>query len=396
MRTNSLFAIIILMVFACSKESLNESESSQNTNSLEAFSSVKAVFNNNLRIDSPFNYSKQFKPSYIVADNSSSVIMDDKIATLGRVLFYDKNLSVNNTISCGSCHKQEFAFGDTAVQSLGVNGVTKRHSMRLINQRFSNDNRVFWDATINSLDDGITVPIADFAEMGFSGTSGNPGLNELIIKLKVIKYYKELSNWAFGDSLISEARLRMAVGQFVRSMQSFDSKFDVELAKAGSDNVDFTNFTSQENIGKTIYLKNLSQTNSIAAGGCNLCHSSPNFGYRGSFGNNGIVGVAGNRNGFDFSVVRSPTLRDVFNPSGKSNGPFMHDGSLNTLEKVIDHYNSIPNNPLNTKLDDKLKANGKPILLNLTKQEKDALVAFIKTLTGSDLYKNPKWSNPFK
>lgn len=85
------------------------------------------------------NYAAQPVPAYITKDNTGTNAIDDKVATLGRVLFYDKKLSVNNTIACGSCHKQQFAFGDVALQSPGVAGSTARHSMRLANARFGTE-----------------------------------------------------------------------------------------------------------------------------------------------------------------------------------------------------------------------------------------------------------------
>jgi cytochrome c peroxidase len=76
-------------------------------------------------------------------------------------LFYDKNLSVNNSVSCASCHKQELAFGDNVTACIGVNGVTGRHSMRLVNTRFSNESRFFWDERANTLETQTTMPIQD-------------------------------------------------------------------------------------------------------------------------------------------------------------------------------------------------------------------------------------------
>ena len=94
--------------------------------------------------------------------------------------------------------------------------------------------------------------------------------------------------------------------------------------------------------------------------------------------------------------TRSPSLRDIVNPDGSLNGPMMHDGSLTTLLEVIEHYNNIPNNPNNTNLDNRLQGPGNQTQqLNLTNNEKNALEAFLKTLTGSDIYTNEKWSNPF-
>ena len=81
-------------------------------------------------LDELFNYANQDIPDYIVKDNTTDNPIDDKTATLGRVLFYDKNLSSNQSVACASCHIQSHAFGDPNVQSIGVNGLTGRHSVR--------------------------------------------------------------------------------------------------------------------------------------------------------------------------------------------------------------------------------------------------------------------------
>ena len=99
-----------------------------------------------------FDYSNQPIPGYIQKDNTPfNNTLTDEGATLGRVLFYDKQLSVDNTVSCASCHQQQFAFGDTAVVSQGVNGTTGRHSVRLVNARFGDEVRFFWDERAASL-----------------------------------------------------------------------------------------------------------------------------------------------------------------------------------------------------------------------------------------------------
>lgn len=132
-----------------------------------------------------FNYESQNIPSYITKDNTpESNQINNQITTLGRVLFYDKNLSENNTVACASCHQQAFAFSDPIVSSVGLNeGTTGRHSMRLVNSRFSNEEKFFWDERAASLEDQVTQPIQDHLEMGFSGTNGDPDFNDLIIKL---------------------------------------------------------------------------------------------------------------------------------------------------------------------------------------------------------------------
>jgi cytochrome c peroxidase len=123
-------------------------------------------------LSSSENYANQPKPAYITRDNTAGNPITDKGATLGRMLFYDKNLSKNNTISCASCHKQELAFGDNAVASTGVNGTTGRHAMRLVNARFGNEinfsgtkEPLIWKHRL--------FPIQDHNEMGFSGTNGD-------------------------------------------------------------------------------------------------------------------------------------------------------------------------------------------------------------------------------
>ena len=147
---------------------------------------------------------------YITKDNTSDNPITDKGATLGRVLFYDKNLSTKNTVSCSSCHLQQYAFGDIADASQGVNGNTSRHSMRLVNSRFSVEEKFFWDERAATLEDQTTMPIQDHLEMGFSGDNGDPDLNDLIQKLEKIDYYPEFFEWVYGDAQITEERIQFA------------------------------------------------------------------------------------------------------------------------------------------------------------------------------------------
>ncbi|MFN9583003.1 MAG: cytochrome-c peroxidase, partial [Bacteroidota bacterium] len=160
------------------------------------FSAILAVvlISGTVELNNLLNYSNQPMPDYILKNNEpANNRTTDAGATLGRVLFYDKNLSINNTIACASCHHQEFAFGDTAVQSLGYDGGhTGRHSMRLANARFGNENRFFWDERAASLENQTTQPIRDHIEMGFSGVFGNPTFDSLLRKLSAIPYYPVL------------------------------------------------------------------------------------------------------------------------------------------------------------------------------------------------------------
>ncbi|MEZ4778188.1 MAG: cytochrome c peroxidase [Flavobacteriaceae bacterium] len=338
-------------------------------------------------LDQLFNYANQEIPEYITKDNTGDNVIDDKVATLGRVLFYDKNLSKNQTIACASCHVQSHAFGDPNIQSTGVNGFTPRHSMRLVNARFSNEDSFFWDERAETLEMQTTQPIKDHIEMGFSGTHGDPTFEELLLHLESLDYYHTLFEFAYGDSQITENRMQLALAQFIRSIQSFDSKFDEGLMQVNFANEPFPNYTPQENRGKNLYL-NI---------GCADCHMLSEFALHFNSLNNGVITVAGIPGAIDITNIRAPSLRNLAKPDGTLNGPFMHDGSFSTLLAVVNHYNAIPNHPENTNLDTRLKGpNGEPQQLNLTENDKQDLVAFLKTLAGVDVYTNEKWSNPFE
>ena len=345
-------------------------------------------------LDNLLNYETQNIPNYILKDNTpESNQISNSITTLGRVLFYDKNLSVNNTIACASCHQQNFAFSDPLVSSVGLNGEnTGRHSMRLVNSRFSNEENFFWDERAASLEDQVTQPIQDHIEMGYSGTNGDPDFNDLIIKLSAIDYYQTLFDFAYGNSTIDEDKIQRALAQFVRSIQSFDSKFDEGHNLHPNINAPFSNFTPQENLGKQLFLNPPPN----GGAGCAGCHAPPEFDIDPNSLNNGVIGVIGSSTDLDLSNTRSPSLRDIINPDGSLNGPLMHDGSLTSLLEVINHYDDIPNHPDNTNLDDRLQRPGNQTQqLNLTVNEKNALEAFLRTLTGSDIYTDEKWSDPF-
>lgn len=342
------------------------------------------------------NYANQKVPHYINRDNTpSNNQINDTIATLGRVLFYDKNLSANNTISCASCHKQEFAFSDTATVSQGFSqALTERHSMRLVNIRYGEIKTFFWDERATSLENQTTQPIKDHIEMGFSGTNGQPTFDDLLYKLENIDYYQHLFAAAFGENQITENNIQLALAQFIRSIQSFDSKYDIGRAQVSNDNIPFPNFTKQENEGKQLFMlpKNKNGAN------CHNCHRAPIFDIDPGVSNNGIIGVAGDPTAFDLTNTKSPTLRDMVHPNGKLNGALMHDGSLTSLLAVINHYNQIPLDPRNkTRLNSRLRNDKltKGQNLQLTPAEKDALVAFLNTLTGSAIYTDERWSNPF-
>ncbi len=364
----------------------------------DLYPNVTAAFGSNLDLNNLANYANQTIPNYITKDNSLANPITDKGATLGRVLFYDKNLSSNNTISCSSCHIQANAFGDVAVASIGVNGTTGRHAMRLINTRFSAETKFFWDERAASLEIQSTMPIKNHGEMGFSGADGDADFNTLITKLSAIGYYRELFQFVYGTETITEDKIQLALAQFIRSIQSFDSKYDTGRALVANDNQPFSNFTAQENQGKNLFLSPpvFDATSNRTGGGvgCAGCHAAPEFDIVPNSGNNGIIGNLG-LPGIDITNTRAPSLRDLVKVNGTTNGPMMHTGVITSLQAAIGHYGTINIVAGNTNLDPKLRPNGIGQKLNLTGPEADALIAFLRTLSGSNVYTDEKWSSPF-
>lgn len=343
----------------------------------------------------PFNYANIVQPAYLNSPNIIGQIntpannpITDNGATLGRVLFYDKNLSINNTIACASCHKPASGFSDPLVKSTGFNGgLTGRNSMSLIDAKYYPNGRFFWDQRAAALEDQVVAPIQDLVEMGMT-------LPALETKLRALAYYPPLFQRAYGDSLITSARIASALSQFVRSIVSFRSKYDAGRGTfppvpAPPPNAIFPNFTPQENRGKEIFLV-------PTLGGCAACHGSETF-TAPEEKNNGLDLTTTDR-GFG-AVINNTNLDATFKVTTLRNveltAPYMHDGRFATLEQVVDHYsNGVRNHP-NLSLQLRLP-NGMPRQANLSLQDKAALVAFLKTLTDNTIATEVKYSNPFK
>ncbi|MCU0322164.1 MAG: cytochrome-c peroxidase, partial [Chitinophagaceae bacterium] len=303
-----LATLIILMIgfIQCTKNTVDVIDASI------TYPAIEATFGNNINPASFQNYAGQLKPAYIVKDNAPGFTINNAKATLGRVLFYDKSLSIDNTISCGSCHKQTFAFSDTALASKGVqSGLTARHSMRLVNVRFAGEAKFFWDERAATLEQQTTMPIQDHAEMGFSGQNGRGNLNTLLTKLQGINYYNELFKLVYGDIAVTETRLQESLSHFIRSIQSFDSKYDNGRAQVNNANAAFPNFSDIENNGKNLYMTapvfDANGVRTTGGAGCNRCHNAPEFDVDPNSRNNGIIGRL-NAIGFDLGITRSPSL----------------------------------------------------------------------------------------
>lgn len=310
-------------------------------------------------------------------------------ATLGRVLFYDRKLSANGTIACASCHKQDKGFSDDAVLSAGFNGgKTGRHSMTLINARFYQRGRFFWDERAATLEEQVLMPFQDPVEMGMT-------LEQVVSKVKEQPYYPALFEKAFGSTEITSDKISKALAQFVRSIVSFSSKYDQGRAMVASPGANFPNFTTEENTGKNIFF----QTIPNGGGACFGCHTTEAFISANPGPQNNGLDVTSTTDLGAGGVFNNPIFVGRFKTTSLRNieltAPYMHDGRFATLEEVVEHYNSgIKAHPtLSPALKD---ASGNPVQLNLTSSEKAALVAFLKTLTDNTVSTEMKWSNPFK
>jgi cytochrome c peroxidase len=389
-----VIGLVILLSISC-----NSSQDDDYQAITLEYPNVKATFSDKLNLLALENYSNQTVPVYITKNNSLSNPITDKGATLGRVLFYDKKLSSNNSVSCATCHQQANAFGDPSIgASVGVNGATGRHSMRLINTRFANESKFFWDERAANLETQTTMPIKDHGEMGFSGTNGDLDFNGLITKLNAVGYYKELFKFVYGDETITELKIQSALAQFIKSIQSFDSKYDIGRSQVANNNQAFPNYTISENNGKNLFTAapQFDATGSRIGGGigCAGCHAPPEFDIDPNTRNNGIIGIL-NGTGIDITNTRAPSLRDLVKTNGQINGTMMHTGVIGSLQTVIGHYGTINLAPGNNNLDPRLRPNGFGQKLNLNANEVNDVIAFLRTLSGTAVYTNTKWSNPF-
>jgi len=322
-------------------------------------------------------------------DNTpSDNVITDHGATLGRVLFYDKKLSANGTTACASCHQAEHGFSDPNTLSIGFDGgTTGRHSMTLINARWYQRGRFFWDERAATLEEQVLQPFQDPVEMGLT-------LPELDSIVTAQAYYPDLFENAFGDTTITTDRVAKALAQFVRSIISYQSKYDIGRAQVGGPGPNFPNFTAEENEGKQLFL----QTIPNGGGACFGCHTTEAFISANPGPQNNGLDLVTTDPGAGATFPNIPIFEARFKTSSLRNieltAPYMHDGRFATLEEVVEHYNSgIQAHPtLSPALTDD---NGDPVQLNFTSDQKAALVAFLKTLTDPTMASDIKYSDPF-
>lgn len=336
-------------------------------------------------------YSSPTLPAYFdrtvtALDNSpGSTVFHDRVATLGRVLFYDLRLSTNERASCASCHQQALGFTDSMRFSNGISNAatTDFHAMRLGNLRYWQPGSTFWDRRAASVEAQASHPFHSLVEMGWGGAAG--GFDSLIRKMGATFYYPNLFAWAFGSSTISETRIQQALANFVRAMISSTSRWDTGYARVFSPtapsralNVNLVNLTPEENRGRQLFMTGVAQNGA----GCSSCHLPPTFALAANARSNGL-------DGGETRLFKAPSLRSV-----GLTGPYMHDGRFATLAEVVDFYDrGIQEGPA---LDDRLRQGRRPQRLNFRAADRAAIVAFLMTLTDHALTTDPRFSDPFR
>lgn len=311
---------------------------------------------------------------------------------LGRKLFYDPILSNDNTQACASCHHQDKSFSDAPNQfSIGIDGIAgPKNSMALINMAWNRD--FFWDGRAESMEEQALEPVRNPIEM-------HEEWKDAIAKLQAKPEYVELFKKAFGTETVDSILAARAITQFVKTIVVGNSKYQQSPTLAS--------FTPAEKRGFQVFI-------SEDKGDCLHCHILEGTLFTSNyidnpvqrFHNNGLnpptaAGVLTGRalitnNPSDNAKFKAPTLLNI-----ELTAPYMHDGRFKTLEEVITFYDTgvYLSNTLDPNMNIKPGASNRRFVdgvrkLDLTQQDRDDLLAFLKTLTDMSVTTNPDYSKP--
>lgn len=316
---------------------------------------------------------------YLNPDNP----MTEEGILLGRHLFYDPILSGDSTMSCATCHKQEFAFGSDKPVEAGIHGDEgTRNAMPLFNMIFWD--KFSWDGLQSTLEQQHLVPVTNPIEMAADWT---------IVEQRIAEQptYIDMYWEAFNDTIVTKELTTKAIAQFIRSITAFES--DWELASSGDPSV----FLPDEALdGHALYLDHIKSS-------CLHCHAVPgnltDFEFRNNgldgpddiygFEDPGLGGVTGNPT--DYGKFKTPSLINI-----EVTGPYMHDGRFETLEEVLEFYNEhvqeSPNLDPSAETDFIEQGGG----VFLSEEETANLIAFLKAQTDHRMLTNPAYGNPFE
>ena len=317
-------------------------------------------------IDTPVLF-QQLIPEAVIPENNPQT--EEGIA-LGKRLFYDKRLSLDNTISCASCHKPQEGFSDSRALSLGVNGTPgTRNSMPLVNLAFNYFGNFNWDGSAATLEEQHETPITSPIEM-------HNTFADITAMIAADVDYPLQFEQAFNVTNVTKTDVTKALAQFVRTMVSGNSKFDKHLLGEAT-------LTAQEQNGLDIFLDE-------TRGDCFHCHGSPtnplwtdnifhNNGLDETFDDRGRGAFTGDPN--QFGQFKSPSLRNL-----AYTAPYMHDGRFATLEEVVNHYSE--GLVFSDTIDPLMKAVAEGGV-QLSDTDKADLVAFLLSLSDPSFINNP-------
>lgn len=338
MKRGVIIVLIFISLFGCNVDSVIKSDSSLSE----------------LKFEIPIGFPQ---PHYNFEGNE----VTKERFELGRKLFYDPILSRTNTISCGSCHQQFSAFSqiDHPV-SHGVDDLLgTRNSPVLFNLAWHKE--FMWDGGVNHIEVQPFAPIENPVEM-------DETLLGVIQKLNASNEYKKMFKVAYNVDSASTKYMALAISQFMAMLVSANSKYDKFIRNEET-------FTAEENEGYQIFQQK-----------CATCHKPPLFTDL-SYRNNGLDNTfldEGRKmitqNESDLGKFKVPTLRNV-----ALSYPYMHDGRLNTLDQVFEHYDSGV----------KQSSTLDPILQNgitLSANDKAKLKIFLNTLTDNTFTKDRRFS----
>jgi cytochrome c peroxidase len=347
---------------------------------------------------------------------------NNHLATLGRVLFYDKNLSGDKSVSCGSCHQQAYGFADNKKFSTGANGSQTIRNTHVITK---NINSRFWEGKNQTTFNDTTNPcLTTITGSGYNTNSNtlcqtvitqnsifknpisipfltrsemNMDMAELCKRLAALPYYTELFKNAFkSDFAITETNIQTALGTFLDNITSDNSRFDKLVASGG------TQFSADEMAGWNIF---------TGKGKCSQCHK-PNNAFAGSPGQFEDIGLdlsytdqgrrAISSSFADEGKFHVPPLKNI-----SLTAPYMHDGRFRSLGEVINFFsegvNDSPNlssamssHPVRDFTGGFTSGGMHATHLQLTPTEKTSLLAFLNTLTDYTIVSDVRLSDPFK
>lgn len=307
---------------------------------------------------------------------------------LGQMLFHEKRLSGDNTMACADCHRQFQNFSDASVFSIGIAGFEgSRHSMVLSNLAWhvhhngTHGHGFLWDGRAATLRDQVLLPIQDELEMATT-------LEDVIAKLGALSKYRDQFVRAFDTEEVSAEGMAKALEQFLFTMVSNQSRYDLWLLGEGT-------LSTSEERGRILFFDEFDPFNPETSGAdCAHCHSGLDFSSH-QFVNNGLdsdsemadIGyMLATGDESDRGRFKVPSLRNVM-----ESAPYMHDGRFTSMEEVLDHYDhgAVSSSSLDPMMEYNVE-NG----LGLTEQDKLDLVAFLHTLTDADFLENPAFGNP--